>query len=159
MPQELFHIAPMAQRSGWLAIGFPVFIVVMSVFFIAAMAFAWKSVTAAEKTTFLVDERGLAIRSFPYSRTLAWSELVLDEAAIVDLREGSPYRPRRRTAGTSMGQLRAGWFRTADNSKALLFLTRPDQAVMIPTRKGHLLLLSVEEPARFLESLRRAAAV
>ena len=50
-----------------------------------------------------------------------------------------------------------GWWRLASGEKSLLYLTAPDRVAYVPTTEGFSLLLSVSDPERFVEQLRRVA--
>lgn len=157
MTPELFHIAPVAQKSSWISLGFGIFLVLMFLLLLGALLFAWRSVHAAKHATFQVDAQGLHVRCFPYSRTLPWESLHLEQAKTASLVEHATLGIRRRIAGTSLGSVRAGWFRLRNDSKALAVLTRQDHVAVIPTDQEFTLLLSVAEPERFLTTLRTLA--
>ena len=59
--------------------------------------------------------------------------------------------------GTAVPGYRSGWFRLANGEKALLYVTARERVVHVPTTEGFCLLLSVSEPERFLEHLKRVA--
>ena len=93
-----------------------------------------------------------------WGRSIPFHKLELAKARITDLGKGSEYRPRVRTCGTGLPGYASGWFRLANKEKALLYVTRRDNVVYIPTTDGYSLLLSVQEPERFLEMLRQSGA-
>ncbi len=89
-----------------------------------------------------------------WGRTIPLDRLDLGEARIVDLRNAPDLVPRRRTMGTALGSFSAGWFRLRGGEKALVYLTDRRRVVYIPTLDGYSLLLSQEDPQRFLAALR-----
>ena len=93
-----------------------------------------------------------------YGRSLAISDLRLEESQSVDLTTSKEYRLTLRTNGTGLPGYKAGWFRTAGGRKALVFLRGLHEVVVIPHKEGYLLLLSPADPAAFMRSLQSAAA-
>jgi hypothetical protein len=63
--------------------------------------------------------------------------------------------PKRRTLGTGLPGYASGWFRLRSGEKALVYLTRRRDVVYVPTSDGYSLLLSVEEPEKFIGTLQR----
>ena len=57
--------------------------------------------------------------------------------------------------GTGLPGYLAGWFKLQNGEKALLYVTYTSSVVRIPTRNGYQVLLSVQDPHRFLEALER----
>ena len=66
------------------------------------------------------------------------------------------YAPTRRTLGTGLPGYASGWFRLHNGEKALVYLSRRDQVVYVPTSEGYSLLLSVEHPQRFITILEQS---
>jgi hypothetical protein len=85
------------------------------------------------------------------------SDTSLAEARRVNLNEERDLLPTWRTMGSAIGSNRAGWFKLRGGGKGLLYLTDPSNAVLIPTTKGYVILLSVAEPDRFLKRLREVS--
>lgn len=105
---------------------------------------------------FDVSPGQLRIRGDIYGRTIPLSELDLAQARVVDLTADENPHPMARTNGTGLPGYKAGWFRLADGFKGLLFVTNRKKVVAVPDRKGWLLLLSVQDPNRFLGALRHS---
>lgn len=116
-----------------------------------------RSVTGAKGSTFTLSSAGLVIRGDLYGRTIPADRLRGGAARLVDLRSEPGLVPVRRTMGTAVPGYRSGWFRLADGEKALLYLTTREGIVHVPTAEGFCLLLSVSDPQRFLEHLKRVA--
>jgi hypothetical protein len=114
--------------------------------------FAWIG-WATQATTFEVSEGALTIRGDIYGRTIPRSKLIADDARIIDLKIDRDHRPKWRTNGCGLPGYASGWFRLANGEKALVFMTKSDAVVYIPTTKGYSLLLSPKDPNRLLEAL------
>jgi len=105
---------------------------------------------------FEVSPEGLRIRGdLFYGRTIPRTELMLDQARVLDLTSTTDYKPVRRTNGTGMPGYSAGWFRLQNGEKALVFVGDWTRVAMIPVKEGYSLLLSVPDTDRFLAALRR----
>jgi hypothetical protein len=144
--QDVFYIVPASART----VGF---FAVLGLLLLALVAlfgyFAYASVAAR----FEVSEQGLRIRSAVYGRSLPTEALIPEEARIVDLRR--ELQPTSRTNGIGMPGYSAGWFRLRGHGRALLFVTDRRRVVYVPTRQGYPLLVSVQRPEEFLQSLQR----
>ena len=151
---EVFHIVPASGRStaAWLPL-----LGVLAVVLVGAVALVATSMRGSRMATFELSPDGLQLRGDLYGRLIAASELRGGAARVVDVERERALQPTRRTFGTGLPGYRAGWFRLADGSKALLYLTDPRQAVYVPTRSGYALLLSVDRPHAFVERLRAIA--
>ena len=91
-----------------------------------------------------------------YGRMIPVASLLVAEARRVDLTQEAALRPVIRTNGAGLPGLLLGWVRLANGGKALAFLTDHRRVVQLPTRDGYSVLLSVDEPERFLEAVREA---
>lgn len=112
---------------------------------------------ASRHVKFEVSPAGLAIRGDLYGRRLPAPSLLREKAGVVDLAESPDYRPVWRTNGAGLPGYGSGWFRLGNGDKALIFVTDKRRVVYLPTREGYSLLLSVQEPEKFLEALRQMA--
>jgi hypothetical protein len=90
-----------------------------------------------------------------WGREIPVSLLNVSGARILDLIGNTEYSPKRRTFGTGLPGYASGWFRLRSGEKALVYLTKRRDVVYVPTFDGYSLLLSVEEPERFIETLQR----
>lgn len=144
---EVFHIVPASGRAMAFFTGLGAILLGLTGLF---AYFGYASLAAR----FELSEEGLRIRSAVYGRTIPILELLPEEARIVDLRTDRELRPTVRTNGIGMPGYRAGWFRLRQKGKALLFITDPSRVVYLPTRNGYSLLLSVQDPEVFLQTLR-----
>jgi|SRR5215510_2146573 len=146
---QVFHIAPTTVRWMWLSIPAVLVLVTLAV----AITILLKSVTGARSSTFEVSPDGLRIRGDIYGRLIPASQLIADSAQRVDISSGA-FRPVLRVGGTAVPGYRSGWFRLANGSRALLYVTDPRKVVLVPTTLGYSLLLSVAETDRFVAELR-----
>ncbi len=112
-------------------------------------------VYASRYVRFEVSPEGLAIRGDIYGRRLPAAVLKTSEARTLDLTATPNFRLVWRTNGAGLPGYGSGWFRLANGDKALVFVTDKQRVVYLPTRKGYVLLVSVEEPEKFLEALRQ----
>lgn len=146
-------VPPQGKASA--ALGVPLVLVVL-VSLVGSFAVV-KSLAGARGTTFTLPPAGLAIRGDLWGRTIPAALLRGAEARVVDLSAEPPLFPKRRTAGTGLPGYRSGWWRLANCEKALLYVTTMDRVVFVPTTDGYSLLLSVSEPERFVEHVKRVA--
>src|SRR4051812_35599978 len=96
----------------------------------------------------------LTVRGSIYGRALKRSDLDLDHARALDLRETPEFTPRSRTNGVGLPNYQVGWFRLGNGKRALCFITRREPLLYLPTRQGYVLLLSVTDPGAVLSALR-----
>lgn len=145
MPQ-VFAITPASSAPLWFlaAIG----LVLASV--LGALAWtAWSSRHARVE----VDAARLRIVGDFWGRSVPRAALDLERAEVLDLRSERERAPRGRTFGTGLPGYASGWFRLANGEKALAYLTDWSRVAYVPTSEGYALLLSVDDPARFLAAL------
>jgi hypothetical protein len=145
---EVFPMIPASSKALWLLGGVGVLLLAMTLL-MAGLAWSTRNVN------FELSPAGLRIRGDLFGRTIPGSALMASEARAIDLSVAHEYRPKWRTMGTGLPGYQAGWFRLQNGEKALLFVTRGDRVVYVPTREGYSVLLSVEEPTAFLDALAR----
>jgi hypothetical protein len=148
---ESFAIVPSTSRGLWILVG----IILLILLVVGIMMIA--TVRGSRTSRFELSDEGLRLRGDLYGRLIPATELRGGAARIVDLARERELEPRRRTVGTAFPGYRAGWFRLRNGEKALLYLTDTRHAVHVPTRRGYSLLLSPQQPERFLERLRAVA--
>jgi hypothetical protein len=148
---ESFAIVPTTSRGLWIFVGVVLFILIAAGMLLIATA------RGARSSRFELSEDGLRLRGDLYGRLIPATDLRGSAARLVDLSRSLELQPRRRTAGTAFPGYRAGWFYLRTGEKALLYLTDTHHAVYIPTRRGYSVLLSPQQPERFLDRLRSIA--
>ena len=150
MMPDVFPIVP-AQGRVLMIIG--VFVIALM---IGVTALMFAAMRGGKSSRFEMNAEGLRLRGDVYGRTIPWSAIKAAESRVVDLAVTYELAPARRTAGTAVPGYQAGWFRLNNGEKALLYLTDRHRAVYVPTTQGYSLLLSPQEPDRFLERLQQA---
>lgn len=124
---------------------------------LACLAVHWFLGRALRRHHVALDGDGLAVRTTFYARKLGWSELLLQQARVVDLREHTEFKPMLKTNGTSLPGLRSGWFRLRNRRKALVAMGSGPRVLYLPTTQGHDLLLQPRHPPALLQRLRELA--
>jgi hypothetical protein len=148
---ESFAIVPSASRGLWI------FVAAVLVVLLVAAAILIATARGSTSSRFEVSDAGLRLRGDLYGRMIPASELRGGAARVVDLAGTPDLQPRRRTMGTAFPGYHAGWFRLRNGEEALVYLTDTHRAVYVPTRRGYSLLLSPQQPERFLERVRAVA--
>ncbi len=151
---EIFHIAPVAGKSLWPVVGMAAMVSIP----IGVAVLVMYLVSSAKKATFEVSAEGLRIEGGFYSRTIAASAIELESIRVVDLAETPELGLKRRTNGTSLPGLKAGWFRLRNGDKALVFVTDQRKVIFFRTTESYSVLLSPGEPAQLAEALGRMAS-
>lgn len=100
--------------------------------------------------SFVVDEQAVRISNSLYGRTIDLTDLHLDQARLVDLATSPELSPRWRTNGIGLPGRQSGWFRLRNGKKALLFLTRQNRILYIPSNSDYVLMLSPDNAESFL---------
>ena len=108
---------------------------------------------SSRHTTFTLSEDGLVVSRTMYGRSIAASDLVVDEAKAIDLTHDTQYQGKWRTNGLGLPDYSLGWFALKNEEKALLFVTDKRKVVYIPTRSGFSVLLSTPTPDAFIKAL------
>ena len=145
---EVFKIIPAPAKTLW-AIG--AFALLMAAILCLTGYIAYSS----RQVQFELSDSQLYIRGGFYGRIIPITSLVTEQAIEVELNRNSPYQPTRRTNGIGLPGYNSGWFKLRNGEKALLFVTELRRVIYLPTTDGYSLLLSVQEPERFLHSLNR----
>lgn len=88
------------------------------------------------------------------------SKLRLDEAREVEFSVDQALRPVHRPAQTDPARInlvtrQSGWFILHNGQRALVYLTPRQQVLYIPTLLDYVLLVSVEDSAQFIATLRQ----
>ena len=149
---ETFYIVPGGGRALWILLAVVVAIMV------GVAALLVQSARGARSSRFELSPAGLRLRGDLYGRLIPPAELRREGARLVDLDSEPSPTPIRRTLGTAAPHYQAGWFRLRSGERALLYLTDRHRVAYIPTRRNYSLLLSVQNPDRFLARLREIAS-
>lgn len=124
-----------------------IFLPIIVVFIIGAMA--------TKKTRFVISNKGLEISGDRCGETLSWRDLDVANARIVRFSAEPGFKPKWKTMGLAMPGYCSGWFRLHNKTKALIFLTDKNEAVLVPTGKKYSVLLSSNDNPGLLEALRQ----
>lgn len=148
---ETFAIVPAASRGMWWIVAF------VAVIFIGLMSLLLVSARGSTGSRFEISSEGLRIHGDLYGQLVRTTSLKGGSARVVDLNVDTALMPKRRTMGTAVPGYRSGWFRLRNGREALVYLTDRNSAVHVPTKVGSDLLLSPQNPERFVERLRGIA--
>jgi hypothetical protein len=107
--------------------------------------------------TLELSERGLRVQGDIYGRLIPKAALQVAGARVLDRRAEPGYAPTSRTNGIGLPNYQSGWFRLANGSAALLFVTDWSRAVLVPTTENFDLLVSPADPQGFLTALKQPA--
>lgn len=147
MANEVFPIIP-AQASVYL-----ILIPILLILFIGG-GVATYAAFASRHVKFEVSNDGVTIRGDMFGRFVPKDKMVLKSARAVDLDQETDLKPKWRTGGTGYPGYKSGWYRLANNSQALVFITDPHHVVYIPTVDGSALMMSIAKPDEFLHVLK-----
>jgi hypothetical protein len=146
--ETVYGIAPAGLRPFYI-LG-PVFLLLAGVLILLAV-----TGYASRHARFVATETGLDFRGDIYGKQVPWTALRTSEARLVDLSQESGRRPRSRRLGTGLPGYAAGWFRLNNGERALVYLTRRNPVLYVPTNRGYSLLLSPQDAEGLLKTLRR----
>lgn len=144
---QSFPIVP-ASAGGLWVLGVVTLLVVVVV-----LGGVGRSVLAGATATFEVTPEALVLRGDWWGRSIPRSALRVHDARVVDLDATPDLRPTMRTWGTGLPGYASGWFRLADGSRALLYVTERRRVAVIPTTLGYQVLLSPRDPEGLLVAL------
>ena len=148
---DVFTISPASPKPLWMLI---IICVILAVIFVAL---AYTAYSSRNSRIEVENDRIRLVGDF-WGREIPFNQLNISSARILDLGGNSEYSPKRRTFGTGLPGYASGWFRLRSGEKALVYLTRRHDVVYMPTSAGYALLLSVEEPEKFIETLQQHTA-
>jgi hypothetical protein len=103
------------------------------------------------KIELVVSDAGLQISGSMYGRLISHPDGTSARKWVPSDEPG--YQPVSRTNGIGLPNYRGGWFRLANGSKALVFLTDESRSVLVPTNEEYTLLTSPQDPDGFISAL------
>ena len=145
---EVFSISPASSKPLW----FIAIITVVLTCVLAALIYGGYS--ALHSRVELGSDKLRLVGDF-WGRTIPLESIDISRSRILNLDRQSQYAPKWRTFGTSMPGYSSGWFRLRNGEKALVYLTRSKRIVYLPTSLGYTLMLSIEKPEQFIETLQK----
>jgi hypothetical protein len=147
MDRQVFRIARGSSAGLWFCGVLGVLPLALGVFLGTVGFFGSRIVTLD------VSDRGLRVRGDVYGRSIPREALRVDQAKPLNLGTDPGYSPVARTNGIGLPDYQSGWFRLANGSSALLFVTNWSRAVLVPTSEGFDLVVSPSDPQAFLTAL------
>lgn len=147
---DVFAIVPASGKPLWVL---TIVCLIVAAMLIALVYTAYASQHARVE---IKRDRIKLVGDF-WGRDIPLERLDLAQVRLVDLTEPSAYAPKRRTLGTGLPGYASGWFRLHNGEKALIYLTTRRHVVYLPTLDGYTLLLSVEAPYGFIDTLKQYA--
>jgi len=145
---EVFAISPASPKPLWFLA------IICMILTVVLLALAYTAYSSRNSRVEIENDRIKLVGDF-WGREIPFELLNVTDARILDLARNVEYSPKRRTLGTGMPGYASGWFRLRSGEKALVYLTRRHDVVYVPTSDGYSLLLSVEEPERFIGTLQQ----
>lgn len=145
---DIFTISPASPKPLWFLV---IICVILALILMALMYTAYSS---RHSRVEMDSERIKLVGDF-WGREIPLKLLNVPAARILDISGNTEYTPKRRTFGTGLPGYASGWFRLRGGDKALVYLTERRHVVYLPTLDGYSLLLSVEEPERFIATLQQ----
>lgn len=145
---DVFAISPASAKPLWFV---GIICMLLAVVLVALAYTAYSSRNSRVE----IDRNRIKLVGDFWGREIPFKLLNVSGVRILDLTASPEYAPKRRTLGTGLPGYAAGWFRLRSGEKALVYLTRRHDVVYVPTSDGYSLLLSVEEPERFVETLQQ----
>ena len=145
---EVFSISPASAKPLW-------FLAIITLILTLVLAvLVYTGYSSLNSRVEITSDRLRLVGDF-WGRSIPLESLEVSEARLVDLNRGSAYSLQRRTLGTGLPGYASGWFRLRNGEKALVYLTRSDRIIYVPTSLGYALMLSVEQPEKFIATLQR----
>lgn len=148
---EVFSISPASSKPLW-------FIAIITLLLTCVLAALIYGGYSSQHSRVELKSNKLRLVGDLWGRTIPIESIDISRARILNLDRQSEYSLKWRTFGTSMPGYASGWFKLRNGEKALVYLTRRDRIVYLPTSLDYVLLLSVEQPESFIETLQQKTA-
>ncbi len=145
------HVPAFSLSPPWFTLGGGAGWSVLVVL-VLALLFSWKFFNRKVQ----LHDGMLDVRSTFYRRRVAVKDLLLDQAARVDLKRDRQFALRYKTNGYALPGFHSGHYRLRGGGKGFVLVTDVHNVLAIPVRDGSTLLLSVDQPRQLLEALRQA---
>jgi hypothetical protein len=148
--ERVFGIIP-ASSNSYMTIWIITIVVFLILVLVAGMflSFGYQS----RHLKYTVNDDGLRISPGLYTRSIPWGDIDREGIKVLNLNIDTEYKLERRTNGSGLPGFASGWFRLANDEKALVFVTDRNRVVYIPTNKDYSVLLSVSEAEEFADVL------
>ncbi len=145
---DIFAITPASSKPLWILAAICLLLLIV----LAVLAFT--AYSSRNSHIEMGSDRITLVGDF-WGRAIPLRRLDVSNARIWDLTRESEFSPKRRTFGTGVPGYASGGFPLRGGEKALVNLAKRSEVVFVPTNDGYSLLLSVEEPAKFIEALQQ----
>ncbi len=144
--EKIFGIIP-ASSGPYTAIWIISIAVFLILVLVAGMfiSFGYQS----RHLKYTVNDEGLRISPGLYGRLIPKEDIDTEGIKVLNLNIDAEYQLKRRTNGAGLPGFASGWFKLANNEKALVFVTDRSRVVYIPTLRDYTVLLSVQEAEEF----------
>ena len=149
---EIFEISPASAKPLWF-LG-----IICLLLLILFVAFTFLAYSSRNSRIELTDEYIKIVGDF-WGRKIPINQLNASNAKIINLSLDTQYLPKRRTFGTGIPGYASGWFRLQNKEKALVYLTKRNEVVYVDTNDNYSLLLSLDNPEKFIEALQKHGSV
>jgi hypothetical protein len=151
MDHQVFPIARGSSAALWFCVVIGCLTLGLGAFLGTLALFGSRIVTLE------VSDQGVRVHGDVYGRLIPRSSLQIAGARVLDRATEPGYAPAARTNGIGLPNYQSGWFRLANGSSALLFVTDWSRAVLVPTTENFDLLVSPAQPQAFLAVLKQPA--
>ncbi len=143
---KIFEIQPASNSVLFIIV--PISLLLIFIIFVLIFA-----LISAKNAKFIISENTLDIKASFYSRKIALAEIKIKEIKLINLATDTNWNPKWRTNGIGLFGYNEGWFKLKNGIKGLLFITRKNEVVLIPTINNYYILVSPKNPTEFIQAL------
>ena len=140
------YFATQSWISLALSVGLPVLVTLLFVYFLYG----------GYRSSVTITEDALEFSVPVYSRSIPLDTIEHAGARVVNMRTDREPRLGLRTNGLGSLGYSLGWFRLVGGGKALVALTDRSSVASLPLNDGTTVLLSLKDPAAFIQALQAA---
>ena len=140
------YFATQSWISLALSVGLPVLVTLLLVYFLYG----------GYRSSVTISEDTLEFSVPVYSRSIPLDMIEPAGARAVNMRTDRDVRLGLRTNGLGSLGYQLGWFRLVGGGKALVALTDRSSVASLPLHDGTTVLISLEDPAAFIQTLQAA---
>jgi len=144
---DIFAITPASSKPLWLLS----IICVLLLLVLIALAFV---AYASRNSSVEVNSAHIKLSGDFWGREISIDNLNVAALRVINLEQDLAYKPKWRTLGTGLPGYSSGWFKLRNGEKALVYLTRKNDVVYLPTTLGYALMLSLDETDAFIKKLK-----
>jgi hypothetical protein len=148
--ERIFGIIP-ASSGAYTAVWIISILVCLILVLVAALFIS--SGYQSRHLKYTINDEGLRISPGLYTRFIPREDIDVTGVKVLNLNTDTEYALARRTNGAGLPGFASGWFKLANDEKALVFVTDRNRVVYIPTHRDYSVLLSVQEAEEFAGTL------